>query len=178
MLNKKHLILALACVSLSACTTPQKQVEINGQYWQRKSASSAVWLRGPKAQHILHQDMARCATELTELERLGSIREAIPADKKGRKMIPPDPKTAQGYMDQWETPERDGYLYAEHSDYHDFETCMNYKGWERVESLPYDTAEKARENYIDTIVYQGRRSKYGDTYQAAPENPDYAHLNE
>ncbi len=178
MFYKKHLILALACLTVSACANPQKEIELNGQYWQRKNASSALWTRGPKAQHLLHQDMARCTTELIELERLGSIRNAIPADNNGRTTIPPDPRTPEGHMAQWDTPERDGYLYAEHADYHDFETCMTFKGWERVEHLPYDTAVRARDNYLDTIVYQGHRSKYGDTYNASPESPAYKHLNE
>lgn len=83
-------------------------------------------------------------------------------------------------MGQWETPKRDGALRAEYLDYSDFETCMHSKGWERVQHLPYDVAERSRETYIKTIMHEKYRTKTGE--RAIPSSPtqddDFGHLND
>lgn len=126
----------------------------DSQYWQRTSASDSIYLQGPKAQQMLHRDISRCVVELRELERLGSIRNAIPTDFQGR-VLDPDQKA----IEDWDTPERDGHLFAEHSDYHDFESCMKHAGWERIKYVPYDVADRARDTYIRAHIdykYQTR----------------------
>ena len=133
-----------AVMALAACNSmppsTAKQLEMaKGQYWQRAETSSAIYQRGPKAQQMLHRDIAKCTYEVRELKRLGSLRASTPADPDSQGRVP-DPSTPEGRLAGWETPERDGYLYAEHSDFHDFETCMIASGWERVEYLPYDVA--------------------------------------
>ncbi len=146
----KTQILALTLVStlgLAACESVAKLED--AQYWQRKSATSALYLRGPKAQQTLHKDIAACVTEINELERLGPLRESIPADTQNGKV--PDANSADGKLRKWDTPKRDGYMYAEHYNYTDFDGCMDYKGWERIEALPYDQATKARQQYIDNV---------------------------
>lgn len=155
--------LTAAVLALSGCGTPVSKEEIltNPHYWERSEASSAIWLRGPKAQQVLHQDIARCVSEIRELERLGSLRRAIPGDTDAAGNYP-DPQTAEGGLAQWETPDRDGYLRAEFLDYHDFETCMQAKGWQRVDSVSYRMAEEAREVYIETILGQKYRTKTGE----------------
>ena len=54
------------------------RIEQSGQYWQRVHTSSALYLRGPKAQQMLNRNIARCVVELRELERLGAVKNAIP----------------------------------------------------------------------------------------------------
>lgn len=142
--KRAPLILGLtALLAVTACVSEPERDLDNSQYWQRVSASSATWLRGPKAQQVLNRDIARCVTELRELEDLGSLKNAIPADKNGR-ILDPDYDTD---ADDWDEPERMGHLLSEHSDFEDFETCMLSKGWERTKFVPYDVSGVAVHNY-------------------------------
>ena len=167
-----------ALVSLAACssTPTESQLMRNADYWQRTSTSEAIFQRGPKVQQMLNRDIARCVTELREVERLGFLRTNIPGNNTAAGA--PNPDMPEGALAQWETPERDGYLYAEHSDYHDFEECMMAKGWERVEYIPYDDAKQSRADYIDAINREAVRTNTG---QAAPvilpNKGDYDDLN-
>lgn len=158
--------------ALGACSNTPSEAELRyqSQYWQRAEASSALYTRGPKAQQMLNQDIARCTSDLKELEALGAVREAVPANNWPDGRVP-IPTTPDGDMAVWNTPERDGYLYTEHLDYHDFEGCMTAKGWERVEDLPYDVAEKARSNYLRTIRGREYHSKIGYRDSAPPRPP-------
>ncbi len=167
-MQTKRFLLTIAAgatlIGLTACNgeiTRRSELENNARYWQRASVSEATYMEGPKAQQMLHRDISRCVVELKELERLGTIRTAIPAQT----MInggTPDPKSPEGALADWETPERDGSLLTEFSDYQDFETCMQAKGWERVEHLPYDVAKRSRRNYIETIMHEQYRTKSGE----------------
>lgn len=159
--RQSFLLASALLLVLSACESrPVDKMDLleAPHYWQRAEASSAIYQRGPKAQQMLHRDISRCVTELRELERLGAIRRATPGETAEDGTVP-DPNTPEGSMAQWDTPERDGYLRAEHLEYHDFETCMMAKGWERIEHVPYDVAEESREDYIEAITgeqYQTR----------------------
>ena len=190
MFTKKSalVISILSVTALSACNSgPRYNVHPeleNADYWQRSSASSALYQRGPKAQQMLHNDIADCTVEIKELQNVGAIRRAVPPNYyKGNSM---DNRTeSQKDLDEWDSPERDGYLYAEHLEYSDFETCMIHKGWERLEYLPYDDAEKARINYIkNTGQEKKKRKKYGKrenvtTLHTHYQKPDpYKDLNE
>ncbi len=165
----------IAVTLLPACTAPYKMED--AQYWGRKNATSALYLRGPKAQQNLHMDIATCVNEISELERMGAIRNAMPADTKDGRV--PDPKTPEGKMAKWDSPKRDGYLYNEHLPYTDFETCMDAKGWERIESLPYGQSDIARGDYLRNVRgydYQSKNNvnRYesnapANSYQAAPD---------
>lgn len=169
MKTSKYLLLSLPAIAmLAACQIPARLED--AQYWQRKNATSALYLRGPKAQQTLHEDIASCVAEISELERLAPVREAIPADTHNGKV--PDPNTADGRLKRWDSPKRDGYLYGEHSNYTDFEGCMDYKGWERVEALPYERAKVARDEYMETLYGYKHRSKYPEpeTKSANPYN--------
>ena len=155
--TSKIILLSLPVVALlAACQVPAKLED--AQYWQRKNATSALYLRGPKAQQTLHQDIATCVNEISELERVGPLREIIPADTQNGKV--PDPNSADGRLRNWDSPKRDGYLYAEHFNYTDFEGCMDYKGWERVETLPYERAKISRDEYMETLYGHQNNSKY------------------
>lgn len=180
---KRHalVIATAATLTLSACAAHpvnEKKLKDEGHYWQRSSTTSAIYQRGPKAQQMLHRDISRCVTEIRELERLGSIRHHMPAETEQGSYPPPN--TPEGQLAGYETPEKEGYLYAEHLDYHDFESCMITKGWERVEHVPYDVGEEAREVYIETITGQKYRSRYGDNPKLFKEktNDDFDHLND
>ncbi len=135
-----------ALIGLSACSSSPKMEE--AKYWQRNTASSALYLQGPKAQQMLHQDIATCVNEIKELNRLGEIRSAIPANYNSGNTIEKHTAAEQD-LAGYDTPARDGFLYNEHLDYHDFESCMDGKGWERVEYLPYDKADIARQEYLN-----------------------------
>lgn len=178
-MRRNILILTVSVAALSACSSEPKLED--AQFWQRSSATSALYLEGPKAQQSLHQDISTCTHEIGELQRLGAIRRAIPAETHNGQV--PDPSTPEGRMAGWDSPERDGYLYAEHSDYHDFETCMMAKGWERVEYLPYTTADKARQEYMENT---GRKKKRAPSdrenvtsiHAPAQTPPPYKNLNQ
>jgi hypothetical protein len=168
---------ATAALGLSACNSvTDEYVETkNGHYWQRTDASSAVYQRGPKAQQMLHRDIAKCVYQVRELQRLNTIRSVTPGDIDINGKTP-DATVAAGRLASQDTPERDGFLYAEQTDFHDFETCMNGQGWDRVEYLPYDTSVEARSNYIKTMKEEERRSKSAgnntDHVDADPEEQD------
>ncbi len=151
------ILASVSIVAMTGCHARQKMED--AQYWGRKNATSALYLRGPKAQQTLHQDIATCVNEISELERLAPVREAIPADTDNGRV--PDANSAEGRLKRWDTPKRDGYLYSEHSNYSDFEGCMDYKGWERVEALPHTQAEQSRKEYLDTVYGNQFQSDYG-----------------
>lgn len=171
MIMRSFLVLAFALTfSLPSYAGINDEVEHKGQYWQRIHSASALHLRGPKAQQMLNRDIARCVVELRELERLGAVRDAIPAYVDGVVLNDTEARIAG-----WDTPERDKELFAEHSDYIDFEGCMVASGWERIKYVPYDVAEQAHENYLDTHTnyrYQAEKIKHYENRRS-----DYDHLN-
>lgn len=149
-----------AVLTLAACAVAHPvQDVVDGQYWQRINTSESIYMQGPKAMQLLNRSIARCVVELREFERLGMVRNAIPADIEGR-VLDPD----QQNLDDWDAPERDGVLFAEHFDYQDFEGCMYAKGWERVEYLPYDVSIRSRAQYLE----EQAKYKYNTNYASDP----------
>lgn len=135
---------AVLLLALAGCSNhPQLD---NGQYWQRKNVSESVYLRGTKAQQMLNKDIASCVNELKELERLGQLKDTIPT-QYGRVL-----ENTDAELSEWDSPERDGALLAEHTDYHDFNSCMRAKGWERTYQVSYETQKRARETYTQNHV--------------------------
>lgn len=168
------LILGLtALTGLAACEFDDKpRFTTGGQFWQRTHVSEALYMQGPKAQQMLHRDIARCVTEMREMEKLGALKEAIPTDEYGHVLThyEMDEEYKMALAD-WDAPERDKELFAEHSNYTDFESCMDTKGWERVEHLPYDTAQKGRDNYIKaTPEYLEEQRKKANRYETTGIN--------
>lgn len=147
-------------------------IEERGQYWQRVHTSSALYLRGPKAQQMLNRDIARCVVELRELERLGAVRDAIPEYAEGV-VLNSDEAELHGI----DFPERDKDLYAEHSDYIDFEGCMLANGWERIKYVPYDTAIQARETFKKTHSSTRDAYKPQKKYHSGKKD-DFSGLND
>jgi hypothetical protein len=135
----------LSLILLSACATyhSPEDVRMAGDYWQRKDSTSALYLTGPKAQHTLHKDIASCVAQVRELSRLGSIREATP---------PNDIAMTGAMKSYWDTPQRDGPNHTEYVEFHDFEGCMDYYGWQRVDYVTPNRATQATYNYADTIL--------------------------
>lgn len=150
---------------------------MQGEYWQRVSSSSSLHTRGPKAQQLLHKDIARCIVELNELAHIEAIREAVPADGIPHSGNPKDPSTPAGQLAHWDTPQRDGDLRHEHVEYHDFETCMRYKGWERISYVPYDVRKRAKDTYYETITGQKRITKSHRNVKTVPVKQDTNELN-
>lgn len=153
-----YAILGVSLAALSACTI-RPDID-RADYWQRAEASSALYLQGPKAQQQLHIDIAACTNEINEVRRLEKVRSAIPADQAGT-----------GTLGSWDTPARDGYLYNEHHNYHDFETCMQAKGWQRTAYLPYTEVDKANRDYV-------RGRKRDEAAKRARENVTSIHVRE
>jgi len=151
----------IAVAALSACSHSEPEVnrmiENNGQYWQRINVSSALYLRGPKAQQALNVDIAKCVNEINTLHRVGAIRNGFPAENLPDGSIP-DKFTPEGQMAIWNTPEHDGNRLYEHLDYHDFDSCMTYQGWERIKYIPYNVAENAKDVYYETMLGEKRRT--------------------
>ncbi|MEM9469714.1 MAG: hypothetical protein AAF988_06085 [Pseudomonadota bacterium] len=157
-----------ALVFTTACSNFNKLE--TARYWQRQDVTSALHMQGPKAQQMLHVDIASCRNEITELENLGAIRREMPTNYSHGNTL--EQRTAaRAELDEWDTPERDGYLYAEHLDYHDFETCMYAKGYERAQYLSYSDLDKAREDYLENTGRNRKRS------QSARENVTSLHPN-
>ncbi len=144
-------------------------IEERGQYWQRVHTSSALYLRGPKAQQMLNRNIARCVVELRELERLGAVKDAIPEYAEGV-VLNSDEAKLHGI----DFPERDKDLYAEHSDYIDFEGCMLASGWERIKYVPYDVADQSRETFKRT--HSSTRDAYVPSKKFHKKD-DYSNLN-
>ena len=172
-IRQPHILILLLTLTITACTKPavNEKIEKEGQYWQRISTSSSLYLRGPKAQQMLNRDIARCVTELRELERLGAVKDAIPEYAEDIVMSREEAKLA-GH----DTPERDKELFAEHSDYIDFEGCMIAKGWERIKYVPFDTVRQADQNYLNTHV--AHRPQKTDKKKKPKKRGDYDHLND
>lgn len=154
--------LAVIAGSLGGCFNLRSNKKIlieDGQYWQRSNSSSTIYMRGPKAQQFLARDIAACAVEIRELTQLNAIRKVVPSDKAVYENTN-DPDTPAGELAHWESAQRDGYLRAENLPFNDFETCMIYKGWERVEHLPASIAQESRADYIESIYGQKRRYEF------------------
>ncbi len=131
-------------LALSACTyTPQTAQA----YWQRVEDNSALWMTGPKAQQELDQNIASCVREVDELVELNALRETTPPDTHSEYHRA---LKASGDLDYYDTPTRLGSHKVAHTDFHDFESCMRGKGWERVKFMRYDTAQQSQKVYKDT----------------------------
>lgn len=165
--NRIILFLGISTLAVTAGCAGNKPHVDHGQYWQRLAASETIYINGPKAQQLLNRDIARCVTELRELESLGQIKNAIPTDIKGRVLNPDEQE-----LRRVDTPERDGYLFSEHKNYEDFEGCMREQGWERTQSVSYKTAARAKKNFFANHIDFKNKPKH-----VAPKNEGRTELN-
>lgn len=171
-MTKRFLVLTSLLIGFSSPSFAgvNDDIEDRGQYWQRVSASSQLYVQGPKAQQLLNRNIAHCVVELRELERLGAVRDAIPEYVDGIVLDDVEARLAG-----WDSPERDKELFAEHSDYIDFEGCMRAKGWERVKYVPFEVAERSQENYKRTHTKYRKDSK--KLKLKSDRTGQYDHLN-
>lgn len=145
----KRLVLVMMSVALlagcaeSTARQSDKSIRSTADYWQRADDVSALYMTGPKAQHLLNADLASCVSETRELVRLGSIRNAEPPKTLGM-----DPSLRAG----WNSPTRDGPLYTEYTPFQDFDGCMKTRGWARVDYVRPAVAQAATVNYTETIL--------------------------
>lgn len=158
---KKLIAIPLTLVAISACAPKITKPEQNAAFWNRTNMSSALYMRGPKAQHQLHKDIASCVSETKELSRLGTIRNANP---------PAGVEMNVGLADNWQSPKGDGPLYTEFQDFNDFEGCMNFKGWERTNYVRHDQIQKSRTNYRTTILGETARGTVSSPSHQANNN--------
>src|SRR5690606_33268347 len=109
-----------------------------------------------------------------------AVRDAIPADRNGRVLDPPEMEAERikekERLKDWDAPDRQGYLYAEHADYHDFETCMLDNGWERVKYVPYGVAKLSKEQYLESHINYKRPDAYYERNQT--RDRDFQNLND
>lgn len=162
------LLIGISTLAVAAGCSSKPKID-DAQYWQRSNASEAAYINGPKAQQLLNRDIARCVTELRELERLGQLRNAIPTNTRGRILNPDEME-----LKSVDSPEREGYLFAEHKNYNDFESCMTHAGWERAKTLSYTAVERAKRNYYSNHVdfkNGGSDVKQEQTYGAKASVP-------
>lgn len=163
-------LLLISVGLLSACQSLQKSSVNDAQYWQRASASDAIYQRGPKAQQMLNQDIANCVVEVRELVRLGALRQSVNDGTSGH--IEDQDRRE---LAKWDEPVRDRYMLTEHKNYNDFEGCMMAGGWERVKHVPYNVAKDSRQNYLRSHVDYKYKSRNPD---ATTQDANNTGLNE
>ncbi|MBK67181.1 MAG: hypothetical protein CMP22_03515 [Rickettsiales bacterium] len=178
--SKIYSVLLISTLALGACTyTPNAG---GPKYWQRIDTHSALYLQGAKAQQTLEEDMSRCVTEIEELVRLGAVRKKLPEGQDSMSEYKIDAGSSDVY---WNVPMRYGYRYVDHSQYHDFDSCMRYRGWKRVAfndfktlQLSHDTYDKLKKDRLDQTSHGAvhRRDEDGDRVKTS--NPDFQDLNQ
>ncbi|HYD19313.1 MAG TPA: hypothetical protein VEF76_12630 [Patescibacteria group bacterium] len=139
--NKFLAVAGVLAVSACAWNPPTKQA-----FWQRVDDNSALWMTGPKAQQTLDENIATCVREVDELVELGALRETLPPDTHSEYHRA---LKASGDLDYYDTPTRYGDHHVSHKDYHDFDSCMRSKGWERVSFVRYQVAKQANQTNND-----------------------------
>ena len=171
------LALAGGLLALSACSM---QTPVAQAYWQRVEDNSALWMTGPKAQQQLDQDLAGCVREVDELVELGALRETTPPDTHSEYLRA---LRASGDLDYYDTPTRLGSHKISHTDFHDFESCMRVRGWERVRFVRYDAARQAHKTHKKTQELRiwgvsGEAVEKIKMDQAEAMNKNYSGLNQ
>lgn len=153
--------LGMTLLAVSACTSTDES-----HYWQRSDPNSALYLTGVKAQQALEQDIAYCVHNIIELTQLSDVRGNVPASFR----------TLGGYdqaqatrelngLPRWDIPEYIKDLRVDHTNYHDFDGCMRYKGWNRVDYVGPADKFRSKEIYDDTANYSVRpKHPQAETY--------------
>lgn len=172
-------LLIFSCATLTAaCAAKPKKLPQDAAYWQRKEASSQIYLTGPKAQHTLNRDIANCTVEIRELQRLGSLRQATPPNTRRPRS---DGAPRGGYVAGYDTPEYDKNVYAAYFEYSDFEGCMREKGWQRVNYVAPEVADDSERNFLRSVFGVNekiKRDHYGTFPNDYEKDPNYTGLNQ
>jgi hypothetical protein len=107
-----------------------------------------------------------------ELTKLADVREEVPPTYQALGSY--DQKQATEEMNSlphWDVPEYIRNLRVDHTDFHDFDGCMKYKGWNRVKYVAPDTERRAHNVYDSTADYSVRPK---NPLQAAHEREEKA----
>jgi hypothetical protein len=173
----KNLVAVSALLAVSACAWTEP---VGQAYWQRVEDNSALWMTGPKAQQALDQNIAGCVREVDELVEIGALRETMPPDTHSEYHRA---LKASGDLDYYDTPTRYGDHMVAHTDFHDFESCMRTKGWERVRFVRYQTALKSKNTYqatqeIRTWGISGEVAQQKQADKTAAIKEDFHDLNQ
>ena len=150
MKSKIVSVLVVSCMAmLAACSS------VDQAYWQRVEDNSALYMTGPKAQQRLDENISTCVNEIDELVKLDALSEgALPSDYQIA-------LKKSGDLASYDRPTTLGNKKVAHSDFHDYESCMRSKGWERVKYVRYQTASAAKETFKET---QKQRKNGGTTF--------------
>jgi len=144
----KYISLLTTVFALTGCLREPTLAQV---YWQRVDGESGLYMKGPKAQQILDENISHCVVEIEELVKLEAIRGTTPPDTHNEYH---EALKKSGDLDYYDTPRRLGDMTVAHTDYYDFESCMRSKGWERVKYLQYDVELDSRQNYKKTQYYR------------------------
>lgn len=140
-------------LGLGACTSiPSSYVredQTAPRYWQRVTASTSLYLYGPKAQQMLEKDYSACEDELLELGRLGGIQyfdgdNAAPTVRPPVKAYHGKRMYHAGSEEEYNEAEvlRHDRIRADYLPYHDMTGCMASKGWEPAKNVEPSREEK------------------------------------
>jgi hypothetical protein len=138
---------AIGVLAMTACSSsPMGQA-----YWQRVEDNSALYMTGPKGQQELEENIALCVHVIDEMVELDALRGTMPPDTHSdyHRAL-----NASGDLAYYDTPTRLGDKKVAHSDFHDFESCMRSKGWERVRYVRYQTDQQSHHIYRETKQYR------------------------
>ena len=171
-------IMALGGIVVTAACSPLPP--LGQDYWQRVEDNSALYMTGPKAQQRLDEDIARCVREVDELVRLDAVRETMPPDTHSEYH---SALNASGDLSYYDSPTRFGDKKVDHSDFHDYESCMRSKGWERVRYLRYQTQAKSQKTYAETQEFRktgvmGSSAKARQEAEAEAQKSDFSGVNQ
>lgn len=148
---KKFLLIGLSLLALSGCADPERH------YWQKTDPNTAIYLTGVKAQQTLEQDISECVHLIIELTKLSDTRGQVPSYNQTLGTY--DQKQASAEMSRlplWDVPEYIRDLRVDHSEFHDFDGCMAWKGWNRVRYVGPSAEMRSKEVYDDTANYSVR----------------------
>jgi hypothetical protein len=144
-------LLGVCLTLLSSCADNERH------YWQRTDPNSAIYLTGVKAQQELEQDISECVHTIIELTKLSDVRGHVPSATQA--LGDHDQKQETDDMSKlplYDVPEYIRNLRVDHTDYHDFDGCMVYKGWSRVRYVGPEEEKRSKEIYDDTANYSVR----------------------
>jgi hypothetical protein len=139
---------AAGILALAGCFSPPPQAQA---YWQRVEDNSALYLTGPKAQQELEENITWCVHAIDEMVEMDALRKTMPPETHSAYHRALD---ASGDLAYYDTPSHYRDLKVAHSDFHDFESCMRNKGWERVVYTRYQAAANARNTYREVRQYR------------------------
>ena len=157
-------LLTLTTLLLGACAS---QPDLH--FWRQNDTASALYLNGPKAQQQLEVDIAACVHEIVEIAKIEAVREGTPPLALGElgTVEHSDLQARLSRLPYWETPDYIRDLRVNHTDYHDFESCMRYKGWERAMYVHPEAGVKSLD------VYKMTREYFEDTRQKKSYHIDH-----